>query len=453
MNKIFLTATREFKATALTKAFFFGAVVLPIVIWGVLGAASAIGLFNQQPEPTVGVIAMVDPTPDSRLTDLVATRLDPETQKARIEAMRAEVEARLDGMGSVVSGALEQASSFLNFELARITVETLAPGVDLDPVRQRVRDGELLALVEVSDETMAPGGSFASSINESIKARDIDLIKNAVANSVVDLRLENEGMSAVFVRALIKRPNSKTKTLTESGETAGSEILQRVLPMVFLMFLAISIFTGGSYLLMSTVEEKSSRVMEVLLSSMSPMQLMTGKIIGQGLVGLLLLLIYGGLGIFAAIQFSVMGLIPPSLLAWLVVYFFMGYFIYAGIFAAIGSAVNDAREAQTLQGPIMGVTILVMYLGVFSVMISDNPNSMLAQVLSFFPPATPFVMVMRLAYTGDTIPMWQIITTTIVGFGGVVASVWFAAKIFRVGVLMYGQPPSLLGLFKWIRYA
>jgi len=453
MNKVILTAVREFKATALTRAFFFGAVVLPLVIWGVLGAAGAIGLFNQKAEPTVGVIALVDPTPGGRLTDLVATRLDPETQKARIEAMKADAMAHLADMGSVVAGAADQASGFLNFAPAQITVETFTPDADLEPVRQRVRDGELLALVEVNDETFDPGGSFNSSINESIKGRDIDLIKNAVANSVVDARLEDAGMSAPFVRTLIKRPNSKTVTLTESGETSGSEVLQKILPVVFLMFLAISIFTGGSYLLMSTVEEKSSRVMEVLLSSMSPMQLMTGKIIGQGFVGLLLLLIYGGLGIFAAIQFSVMGLIPPSLLAWLVVYFLMGYFIYAGIFAAIGSAVNDAREAQTLQGPIMGVTILVMYLGVFSVMFSDNPNSMLAQVLSFFPPATPFVMVMRLAYTGDTIPMWQIITTTIVGFGGVVASVWFAAKIFRVGVLMYGQPPSLIGLVKWIRYA
>lgn len=455
MNKIILTAIREFKATALTPAFLFGAVILPVVIWGVLGAAGAAGLFSQQPEPTQGTIALVDPTPDQALTELVAARLDPETQKAKIEALKAEAQERLtQALGTVGENAASQAGNFLRIEPSEINVESLDTGADLEIVRQRVRDGELLALIEVTETTFEPGGTFTSQVGEKAKARDIDLIEDAVADSVVDVRLTDAGMSAPLVRTLYRRPGAEQKTLkTAGGETTGSEMVQRFLPIAFLVFLAIAIFTGGGYLLMSTVEEKSSRIMEVLLSSMSPMQLMTGKIIGQGFVGLLLLLIYGGLGVFAAVQFAFMDLIPPSLLVWLVVYFLMGYFIYASINAAIGAAVNEAREAQALQGPIMGLTILIIYLAIFSVMVADNPHSSLARGLSYFPLATPFVMSMRVAYINDPMPMWELASTTAVGVLGMVVSVWAAAKIFRVGVLMYGQPPSLIGLIKWMRYA
>lgn len=455
MNKIVLTAIREFKATALTPAFIFGAVVLPLIIWAVLGVAFGAGLFNQQPEPTEGAIALVDPTPDRQLTELVAARLHPEAQKAKIEALKREAAEQLsNAFGAMGDEAAEQMGGFLRLEPAEISVETVSPDADLEPIRERVRRADLIALVEVTNDTLAPGGFFRSQTAETAKARDIDLIKDAVADSVVDVRLQNAGMSAPLVRTLYRRPASEQVTLkTSGGEAKGSEMIQRFLPITFLVFLAIAIFTGGGYLLMSTVEEKSSRIMEVLLSSMSPMQLMTGKIIGQGFVGLLLLLIYGGLGVFAAVQFAFMDLIPPSLLVWLVVYFLMGYFIYAAFNAAIGAAVNEAREAQALQGPFMGVTILIMYLGIFSVMVSDNPHSILARVLSFFPPATPFVMSMRVAYINDPMPMWELAATTVVGVLGMIASVWAAAKIFRVGVLMYGQPPSLIGLIKWMRYA
>ncbi len=455
MNKIILTAIREFKATALTPAFLFGAVILPLIIWGVLAAALGAGLFSQKPEPTKGKIALVDPTPDKQLTALVAARLSPEAQKAKLEAMRAEASAKLaEVMGSMGENAAKQAEGLFKFDPSEIDVESHEPSADLEAVRQRVRDGELLALIEVTQSTIEPGGTFTDQVGEKAKARDIEMIEDAVANSVVDVRLEDSGMSAPLVRALYSRPSAQQVTLKASGgETKGSEMIQRFLPLAFLMFLAIAIFTGGGYLLMSTVEEKSSRIMEVLLSSMSPMQLMTGKIIGQGFVGLLLLLVYGGLGVFAAIQFAFMDLIPPSLLVWLVVYFLMGYFIYASFNAAIGAAVNEAREAQALQGPIMGLTILIMYLAIFSVMISDNPHSSIARGLSYFPPATPFVMSMRVAYINDPMPMWELVSTTVVGVLGMIASVWFAAKIFRVGVLMYGQPPSLIGLIKWMRYA
>ena len=243
MNKIILTAIREFKATALTPAFLFGAVIPPVVIWGVLGAAGAAGLFSQQPEPTKGTIALVDPTPDDALTELVAVRLDPVTQKAKIDAMNAEAQERISqAFGTVGENAASQAGNFLRIEPSEINVESLDTSVDLEPVRQRVRDGELLALIEVTETTFEPGGTFTSQVGEKAKARDIDLIEDAVADSVVDVRLTDAGMSAPLVRTLYRRPGAEQKTLkTAGGETTGSEMVQRFLPIAFLVFLAIAI--------------------------------------------------------------------------------------------------------------------------------------------------------------------------------------------------------------------
>ena len=212
----------------------------------------------------------------------------------------------------------------------------------------------------------------------------------------------------------------------------------------------MSVLSGGQYLLMSTIEEKSTRVMEVLLSAISPTQLLIGKIIGQGAVGLLILLLYGGMSMVAANQFDMLALIQPRLIVWALVYFFIAYAFFASLMAAAGSAVSDIREAQSLISPIMMMLMLPIFLWF---PISQNPNGMVAIVSSFFPPMTPFVMVLRMCQPGVHIPMWEMVATTAVALLGVAFMVYAAIKIFRVGVLMYGKPPSFLGLLKWIRYA
>ena len=222
------------------------------------------------------------------------------------------------------------------------------------------------------------------------------------------------------------------------------------MPIAFLMLLWISVFTSGQYLLMSTIEEKSSRVIEVLLSAISPMQIMLGKILGQGGIGLTILLVYGGVALFSASTFKFMSMIPMESLGWLLLYFIMAYGIVASMMAAIGSAVNDVREASALMTPVMMVLIIPMILWM---PISQNPMGLFARSMSFVPPLTPFVMVVRVGQPDIVIPMWEMIATGMVGLLGVVFMVWAAKKIFRVGILMYGQPPSVMGLIKWLRYA
>lgn len=457
MRKVLLVAWREFRSTVFTKAFIIGAFVIPLVFYGVLAGAGALGLFNRKVEALKGTVAVLDTTPDAGVAAKMAQRLSKEGLQKRADEQAQRVLGMLRSQfGGTLTPeaeqeALKRASLVLSGDPPDVTLETLAPGADAEAQKQAVREGKKLALVVIDPASLAPGGTFELATGDKVRADFVDTIETATADSIRDVRLAGAGMDPEFVRALWTPPKARTATLTASGESKGGEIVARIVPFIFLMLLAMGIFTGGSYLLMSTIEEKSSRVMEVLLSAVSPMQLMTGKIIGHGLVGLLLLAVYLATGLVAAFQFKVLSLIPPATLVWLVVYFVIGYFIFAAMFASIGAAVTEIREAQSLQGPLMGGTMLLMYLGIFAVI--GNPHSVLARVLSFVPPATPFVMSMRVSQIGNPPKPWEVWGSA--GFAALfmIALMWCAAKIFRIGVLMYGKPPTLKVLFSWLKQA
>jgi ABC-type Na+ efflux pump permease subunit len=218
-------------------------------------------------------------------------------------------------------------------------------------------------------------------------------------------------------------------------------------PAGFMLLLMMSVMTSGQYLLTTTVEEKSNRVVEVLLSAVSAMELMTGKILGQMAVGFLVLVLYAGLGIAALLSFAMLGLVDPKLIAFLLVFYLLATFTYSALMAAIGSAVNEMREAQTLMMPVL---LLVMIPWILWLPISREPNSTLAVVLSFLPPVGNFVMLLRMTSTAPP-PMWQVWLSIAVSALGVYATLWFAAKVFRVGLLMFGKPPSFGTLIRWAR--
>ncbi len=138
-------------------------------------------------------------------------------------------------------------------------------------------------------------------------------------------------------------------TVTCRGRADHQHGAEHLLPAAFMVLLLMSVMTSGQYLLTSTVEEKSNRVVEVLLSAVSPMELMTGKILGQMAVGLLVLLLYAGLGLAALVSFATLGLLDPVLVVYLLIFYVLAYFTFAAMMAAVGSAVNEMREAQTLR--------------------------------------------------------------------------------------------------------
>ena len=162
-----------------------------------------------------------------------------------------------------------------------------------------------------------------------------------------------------------------------------------------------------------------------------------------------MLVTYGGLGLGALAAFATLDLIEPYQLVCFVLYFVMAYFFTAAAMASIGSAVSDIHDAQTLMLPAMVVLLFTPMLLMFPA--GQDPSGVLARVAGFVPPVIPYVMMIRI--TAGDVPLWEVLLSMVIGYASVAGALWLAAKIFRVGVLMYGKPPSPLEMLRWIRYS
>jgi ABC-2 type transport system permease protein len=176
---------------------------------------------------------------------------------------------------------------------------------------------------------------------------------------------------------------------------------------------------------------------------------MAGKLLGQSAVGLLAMAIYLGLGLLALYSFAMLGIIEPMLIVYFLVFFLITYLVFGALMLSIGAAVNQIQEAQSLMGPVM-LLLLVPYM--LSPMIGRAPNSPLSVAVSFIPPMNTMAMMTRMASDAPP-PAWQVWLTILVGLGGACAAIWFAAKVFKVGLLMHGRPPNIATLIRWARQA
>lgn len=217
-----------------------------------------------------------------------------------------------------------------------------------------------------------------------------------------------------------------------------------VLPMAFMMLMFMGVMVGGQSMLTSTIEEKSSRVVEVLLSAVSPIELMAGKLLGNMAVSMVAVGLYALMGLALLSSFSLFGLLDPWLILYLIIFFVIGFLVMA-----VGAAVNEMSEAQSLMMPLKLVMIVPMILWPA---LSRSPNSMLAVVVSFVPSINSFGMLIRMA-SSQPPPLWQVWLSIGIGAASVLGTLWVAAKIFRIGMLMYGKPPNFKTLIRWVRAA
>lgn len=480
MSKTLLVAWREFLATVLTKGFILGILLPPVIMAGVFLLMPL--LMNSAAPKTAGVIAVVDQS-GGLVAPALAKSLSAEQFRLRQSQrlQKAQEKMREKGLNFPITGQQQAAAQAAIDAMApTLSVEVLPADTDIEAAKKpileaRVREaeqanaGQRVALVVIPAASVIaapptpptaptaaaeptdkkPYDSYQMFVAPKLDPEVQGDIADQVDRAIVDARLTAASLDPDRVRTLTTTPKTDTKVVTAEGERRDSAMATMMLPIGFLMLLWISVMVGGQGLLMSTVEEKSSRVMEVLLSAVSPMQLMVGKILGQMAVAALIMSLYAFTGIGALVFFSLGHELDPMLLICTPIYFIIAFFLMASMLAAIGSAVNDIREAQALMQPIMIVLIIPMILWL---PISRNPNGIFAVACSFFPPISPFVMVVRLAGS-EKIPFWQIPATILLGLASMAFMAWFTAKVFRIGVLMYGKPPNFRTLIKWVRMA
>jgi ABC-2 type transport system permease protein len=267
--------------------------------------------------------------------------------------------------------------------------------------------------------------------------------------ALVNARVRASNLDAATVEATMRVRRPTATIVTESGEQQSLPGFRAMLPFALALLMFMGVIVGGQTLMTSTIEEKSSRVVEVLLAAVSPFELMAGKLIGQLGVGLLTTMIYVGVGVLALFSFAMLGLLDPMLIVYLLVFFLITYLVFGALMMAIGAAVNQTAEAQSLMGPVM---ILMIMPYMLSPIIGRAPNSTFSIAISFIPPINTFAMMSRLASDAPP-PAWQVWLTVVIGFGAACGAVWFAAKVFRIGLLMHGKAPNFATLIRWARMA
>jgi len=461
VSKVLHIALREFIATVATKGFIIGVLVTPALIGMLIVVMPR--LLNNKPPRVEGHVAILDHSGEVAGTlrdylapEAMAERRRADTERAIARAPQAVQDlANAPGAGAKAREALDQALG----EVPRIDVVELPQGAALDKekdaLKTTMQDGARLALLVVARDAVARDadsgefGGYEMFVRAKLDDRLEDEIRNGLRDAIIEARVRHAGLDRERIEALthVRRPTSVT--VTDQGERKTNEVFNVLLPAGFMILLLISVLTGGQYLMTTTIEEKSSRVVEVLLSAVSPMQLMTGKIIGEMCVGFVILALYAGMGLTALVSFAMVGLLDPKLLLYLVLFYLIAYFIIGALMAAIGSAVNEMREAQTLMTPVM---LCLMIPWMLWMPITRDPNSVFSTVISFVPPINTFAMLLRMTSTAPP-PAWQVWLSILIGLASVYGALWFAAKVFRVGLLMYGKPPNFATLVRWVRMA
>jgi ABC-2 type transport system permease protein len=437
MKKIIAVIRREFVERVRTKAFVISTVMLPvfIVLMAVLPALMMSG------------------------TDHI-TRI-------------AVVDASSTGLAQPVSQALQAEKLGDTPDApARYEVQVFpATGQDLVTVRNgliaktgysRQHDASGFDGVLVLTDHTLSSGKLAYYGGNVGAVQSMKTLQHAVSQALVGVRLGKSGVDAALVRRAMVPAEMQT-TKVSDGKLTGQSGAQSFLIAYFMGFiLYISILVYGQQTMTSVIEEKTSRIMEELTSSLTPFQLLLGKVLGVGLAGLTQMAIWGGsvflvssqrlhlagmLGMSAeAIQRFPIPSMAPGLLVVFLLYFVLGFLLYGALYAAIGAMCNTIQETQQY-AIFVTVFIMVGFFAVFSLI--KDPSGSLGTTMSFIPFFAPFTMPVR--WSLSSVPPSQLALSLGLMVVGLLACVWLAARIYRTGILMYGKKPSWRELWRWIR--
>ncbi len=419
MQKILKIAQREYIETAKTKTFILGLLIVPCVVAGTIYLTSRASEKSPQQPITIAI------------SDL---------------------------SGKVFEAA--KSGSFSEYNQRnpqrQIQIQQLAPAEDpnvtVEQGKEQLRMGRFDAYIVLDEGIVQDAGKirFYTCKPNPGKMSRMGNVEYLMSEAVRNLRYDAENLSSELVRKLQSVQIDRIDIGQGEAEDAQSPAdrgARFMLPFFFMFLIYIGMVGTGQHLISSMIEEKGSRVIEVLLSAVSPFELMAGKIIGLAAVGLTIIAVWAALAYTAASWQGVSIEIGGGLMVYLVVYYVLGYLLFSALFAAVGSICNTIKETQGLMMPIMMVVIIPM---ISWWRLVEDPDGPLARALSFVPPLTSMVMVLRIS-AGSQVWIGEILASIALLAATVLFLMWAAAKIFRTGILMYGKRPALREVFRWLR--
>ncbi|MEO8504250.1 MAG: ABC transporter permease [Acidobacteriota bacterium] len=446
LNNTWVIARREYLSRIKTKGFWIGTFLLPAFI---LAVSILPSVFLARTKTSLR-LAVVDET--GRVATPLVQRLK-EGKKSEETPAQATRRATQEVQSGRPSSAPPQPKASFDVTVEARQGEATAQRAALD---SKVLDQSIDAWLWIGTGTLETGKVEYHGVSVSNVVTQ-ERLENALTDVVRDLRLTDAGYDPVKVHTLLSSVDLSTVKVSAEGSKAEGGVAGFLLAYIlfFLLYMIIAIY--GQQVMTGVLEEKSSRIVEVILSAVKPSEMMLGKLAGIGAVGLtqlaiwlatLLLVTAPALGLTLAFIPGGIPTLPLAVVGHFLLLFVLGYFLFATFYAAIGSAFNDIREAQQAGASAMFLLVPPMLLGP---MIINDPDSTLSVAMSLVPFFTPLLMMLRIAVKMP--PLWQILLGYVLTTATVLFMLWVCAKIYRVGILMYGKKPTFKELLRWVKYA
>ena len=455
MNRVLTVAVSEFLRLARSKAFIIGILLMP-VLFGVMM------LFTSYAESHVDLedrkLGVVDGT--GVLYDSIAAAavvFNKESGEGESRTGPHFVTERIDQNGRDLKELKLALSDRVRakdlFAFVIIPPTALTATSSARDQRERARRMRWAGKTAPDEEIDKTGDVQYYTQNVAYEALP-DWLTDILEDEVSKRRFSEAGISgdaAVKLTARTELSNFGLVQRAKDGTISEAVEVDRLAtigpPMFLLVLMFMTVMTSAQHLLNAIIEEKMSRICEVLLGSVSPFQLLMGKLVGVTGVSVLLALVYFAGAGFALFQTGRWDLLHPALMAWFLVFLVCAALMYGALFLALGSACSSISDAQSQLQPAM-MLLLLGYLGSFVAI--RAPDSGLAVGMSLFPTMAPFTMLLRMAIPPG-VPLWQILTSLSLLMATTVAMVWAASRVFRIGLLMQGKAPNLPELLRWIR--
>jgi ABC-2 type transport system permease protein len=420
MRKIFEIARREYIDTVKTRTFVISLLFTPVL--------------------TVGIIYFT-----SRIS--------------RVEGARPAVRVVVTDLSAQLAGEIETALSKHNQSNPKrqILFESLAANDDANAVEEQgkaqLRSGGVDAYV-VIDEDIIEGAGKTHVYTYKSKPTTMDAIwavEEFVRNAVIEQRCKVQNISAKLLAEIRNVPVERVEIGAGANEqrvqSQNQTMVKMMVPFFFMFMIYMGIIGIGQQMLSSVIEEKNSRIIEMLLSAVSPFELMAGKILGLAAIGLTIVGLWTTVSCCSVLWQGISVDITGKLLFYFVVYYILGFLLFSSLLAAIGSVCNTLKETQELMMPVILVMILPM-IAWFKLV--QSPDGVFTRVLSLVPPVSPLVMPLRIS-AGSNVGIVEILASVALLAAAVLLTMWLAGKIFRTGILMYGKRPSLREISRWLR--